>query len=97
MWHLGEQLHQLRQRGPQEPLEGRRSPQHQLTNQRTAAQGEWPGWSYSTTREKQLQGKSGPTCCSYTTTHTLSHTLAERREASSACSSSSLRFASWLL
>lgn len=42
-----------------------------LLSLQTAAQGEWPGRSYSTTREKQFQGKSGPTCCSTATTHTL--------------------------
>lgn len=35
------------------------------------AHGDWPGWSYSTTREKQFQGKSGPTCSSHTTTHAV--------------------------
>lgn len=42
-----------------------------LLSLQTTAQGEWPGRSYSTTREKQFQGKSGPTCCSTATTHTL--------------------------
>lgn len=49
-----------------------------LLSLQTVDHGDWPGWSYSTTREKQLQGKSGPMCCSYTTAHTLLHMLVEQ-------------------
>lgn len=49
-----------------------------LLSLQTVAHGDGPGRSYSTTREKQFQGKSGPICSSHTNTHTLSHTLVEQ-------------------
>lgn len=52
-----------------------------LLSLHTAAQGEWPIRSYSTTREKQLKGKSGPMCCWHATVHTAPCILPDKMTA----------------